>query len=167
MLHYATTTKSIHPVVVLFGPPSTLPLAVYRTNFPMMTPMTKNSTQSARTRVLRPSSFVMAWEEEERGEDTMDVTFLFRRPSSSLVKGEESQAKCQSNHVEYRTAVIFFCNNSETAVTDLKSVNYPSQIRNERRGLLSKSALLQMVQINVLCGTDLSVVGPRAIRDSP
>lgn len=80
---------STHPIVVVFFRSSEHAAAgyIYRANFPMMTPMTKNSTQRASTRVLKPSSLIMACEEDEWGEDAMDVTFLFRRPSSSWVEG--------------------------------------------------------------------------------
>ena len=71
---------------------SVRPRSPYRASLPMMTPMTKNRTQKASRRVLRPSSIMpdvaMEEEEEEWGAGT-DVTFLFRNPSSSCGTGSK------------------------------------------------------------------------------
>lgn len=61
----------------------------------MMTPITKKSTQNASTRVLRPSSLTAVVAMEEEWVAPSDVTFLFRRPSSSC--DEEASQKYKWN----------------------------------------------------------------------
>ena len=72
---------------------SVRPRPPYRASLPMMTPMTKNRTQKASRRVLRPSSIMpdvaMEEEEEEEWGAGTDVTFLFRNPSSSCGTGSK------------------------------------------------------------------------------
>lgn len=66
---------------------------LYRASLPMMTPMTKKSTQSARTRVLRPSSLMGELTKAEECGAATEVTFLFRSPSSSCQKKKGQESK--------------------------------------------------------------------------
>lgn len=70
-------------------------LSLYRASLPMMTPMTKKSTQNARTRAPRPSSLMVevAIPEEEEWGAPIEVTFLFRSPSSSWMERERAESE--------------------------------------------------------------------------
>lgn len=87
-------------------------LCPYRASLPMMTPITKKSTQNASTRVLRPSSLtaVVAMVEEEWA-GANGVTFLFRRPSSSCDEDKESEIQIRAykltfNLLEFVTPLL-------------------------------------------------------------
>lgn len=58
-----------------------------------MAPITKKSKQNARTRVLRPSSFMAEIAMVLEWGAAIDVTFLFRKPSSSCDE-EELETNC-------------------------------------------------------------------------
>lgn len=79
--------------------PASVPLCLYSSSLPTMTPMTKKSTQKARTRVLRPSSLMPTVAMEEECEAVAEVTFLFLRPSSSCQ--EETETPLSELSIKY------------------------------------------------------------------
>lgn len=96
-------------------------LCPYRASLPMMTPITKKSTQNASTRVLRPSSLTAVVAMVEEWAEANGVTFLFRRPSSSCDEDEESEIqicayKLTFNLVEFVTPHL----NDSLSKSDIK-----------------------------------------------
>lgn len=87
--HQPSSSRVRCPSVVLSL--CSVPLCVYRTILPIMTPITKKSRQNARTRVLRPSSFTAVIAMLEEWGAAAEVTLLFRSPSSSCDEGEKHQ----------------------------------------------------------------------------
>lgn len=111
--HWHVSSRACRPPVRPSARPSlcSVRLCLYRTSLPMMTPMTKNSTQNARTRVLRPSSLTTEVAMAEWGV-AIDVTFLFRSPSSSCdeERGVRDANSMKPHHYVFFLNQILFSN---------------------------------------------------------